>query len=244
MLLGTDWLNIDYRTLFRLSAGGRIEAENDPDRSPGPRFWLAGCAEGNVFGVRSDIPGDIIAELQTLATAEPPFTHPAAPRFLGRYLMALAHHRPVAHHALGLIYELPHSLSYNSAARVIGSDSEDGEALARSLSSNGMPEGISELGFRDVADFWPPWCVAIVDGDIASIAFSARLSDLGAELGVATAKAFRGRRLAAAAVAGWSRLPPLQTRTLFYSTGRDNISSQRVAARLALRLRGASLRIA
>ena len=59
-----------------------------------------------------------------------------------------------------------------------------------------------------------------------------------------TAKAFRGRRLAAAAVAGWTRLAALQSRTLFYSTDRRNIASQHVAARLGLRLAGASLRIA
>ncbi|KGM34436.1 GNAT family acetyltraansferase, partial [Inquilinus limosus MP06] len=46
-------LAIQLGTLFRLTAGGRIEGENDPDRSPGPRLWLAGCAAGTVFAVRS-----------------------------------------------------------------------------------------------------------------------------------------------------------------------------------------------
>jgi len=88
-----------------------------------------------------------------------------------------------------------------------------------------------------------PWCVAVIDEKIAPIAFAARLSDLGAELGLATAKAFRGRGFASAATAGWSRLSALQSRVLFYSTGRNNISSQRVAVHLGLQLRGASLQI-
>jgi hypothetical protein len=242
MLLGTDWLKIDYRTLFRFRPDGRIEDENDPDRSPGPRFWLAGCAEGNIFGVRAGLPKDSNAELESLVAAEPPFTHPATPKYLDRYLLILGRHRPAAHN-FGLIYELPQSLPYMSDARLIGSDSEEGRDFVRSLSTTGLSAGLFELGFRDVAHFWPPWCVAVVDGEIASIAFAARLSDLGAELGLATAKAFRGRGFAAAATAGWSRLPSLQSRVLFYSTDRNNISSQRVAARLRLQLRGASLRV-
>ena len=41
-----DWLDIDYRTLFRLHPDRRIERENGPDCSPGPRYWLGRCADG------------------------------------------------------------------------------------------------------------------------------------------------------------------------------------------------------
>ncbi|WLA47924.1 GNAT family N-acetyltransferase [Bradyrhizobium elkanii] len=237
-----DWLNIDYRTLFQLRNDGRIERENDPDHSPGPRFWLAGCAEGNIFGVRDDLPDDVYTELESLAANEPAFTHPATPRHLDRYLSLFNGDGPVAYD-FGLIYDLPHSLSYRSDARTICSDSAEGRDLMLSWATEGVPEGLFELGFREVADFWEPWCVATVDGQIASVAFAARLSDEGAELGLVTAKAFRGQGLGAATTAGWSRHPALQSRTLFYSTDRDNISSQHVAERLGLRLRGASLRI-
>lgn len=241
-MLGTDWLKTDYRTLFHLTGEGRIERENDPDNSPGPRLWLSGCEEGNIFGLHADLPDDIAVELANLAAGEPPFLHPAEPKHLERYLSVLGSHTPVAHN-FGLIYELPNGLSYGTGARLIGSDSEEGRQLARSLSINGMPESLRELGFHGVDDFWQPWCVAVVGGEIASVAFAARLSDVGAELGLVTAKTFRGQGHAAAATAGWSRLPSLRSRTLFYSTDRDNVSSQRVAARLGLRLRGASLRI-
>lgn len=242
MLLGMDWLNIDYRTLFQLRNDGRIERENDPDHSPGPRFWLAGCAEGNVFGVRDDVPDDVYTELESLAANEPAFTHPAIPRHLDRYLSMFNRDGAVAYD-FGLIYELPHALSSMSDARLISSDSAEGRDLMLSWAAKGVPDGLFELGFRDVADFWEPWCVATVGGGIASVAFAARLSDVGAELGLVTAKAFRGQGLGAATTAGWSRHPALQSRTLFYSTDRDNVSSQRVAERLGLRLRGASLRI-
>ncbi len=108
----------------------------------------------------------------------------------------------------------------------------------------GMPEGLFSMGFQGAADLWAPWCAAVVDGEVASVAFAARLSEVGAELGLATAPAFRGRGLAAAVTAAWSRLPSLRTRTLFYSTASDNRASQRVAARLGLTLRGTTLRVA
>lgn len=242
MISGNHWLKTEYRTLFQLCPDGRIERENDPDCSLGPRFWLAGCPEGNVFGVRADLPDDLAAKLEGLATTEPPFTHPAIPKHLESYLSLLGSDGLVVHN-LGLIYELPHAQQYPSKARLIGSDSREGQDLMQSWAADRVPEALFELGFREVADFWTPWCAAVVDGEVASIAFAARLADAGAELGLVTAKAFRGQGFAAAATAGWSRLPTLRSRTLFYSTDRDNISSQRVAARLGLRLRGASLRI-
>ncbi|KKB08517.1 GNAT family acetyltraansferase [Devosia geojensis] len=238
-----DWLDADFRTLFRLTQDDRIEHENDPDLSTAPRLWLGGCAEGNIVGVRADVADDVARELEALAADEPPFLHPETPVHFERYLAVLAEHRPVERHNFGMVYTLPNELPDPGAARLIGSDTPEGAALLQSLVKDGMPSGLCELGFRDTADFWPPWCAALVDGEIASIAFAARLSEVGAELGLATAKAFRGRGMGAAATAGWSRLRPLQSRTLFYSTDRNNSSSQRVAERLGLRLRGATLRI-
>jgi len=217
--------------------------ENDPDCSPGPRFWLAGSPEHNLFGLRDDLSHDLVATVNDLAATEPPLTHSATPQHLARYLSLFCSDKATAAHDLGLIYELPHAHPYISTARLISSESSEGQDLVRSWRSVGVPDNLFELGFREVADFWAPWCAAMVEGEVASLAFAARLADNGAELGLVTTKAFRGQGFAAAATAGWTRLPTLRSRTLFYSTDRDNISSQRVAERLGLHLRGASLRI-
>lgn len=42
----THWLNIQYRTLFRLDSAGRIVGENDPDRSAGAAGRTARRAGG------------------------------------------------------------------------------------------------------------------------------------------------------------------------------------------------------
>ncbi|MBN3800426.1 GNAT family N-acetyltransferase [Burkholderia sp. Ac-20392] len=237
-----DWLDIDYRTLFRLHPNRRIEHENDPECSPAPRFWLGRCADGNLAGIRADVPTPIADELARVADSEPPIADRMQPAHLERYLALLA---PVPHWNIGLVYPLPHALGFDTDPRValIDGDSDAGRRLLHALSTHGMPEGLFSMGFRRVADLWAPWCAAVVDGEVASVAFAARLSEVGAELGLATAPAFRGRGLAAAVTTAWSRLPSLQTRTLFYSTGSDNRASQRVASRLGLTLRGTTLRV-
>ena len=99
-----------------------------------------------------------------------------------------------------------------------------------------LKEGQSQFGFAPVVQ--TSTCSALARASSTTMARYLTVLSIF-ELGLATAKAFRGRRFAAAATAAWSRLPSLQSR-LFYSTGRNNISSQRVAARLVLQLRGAS----
>jgi predicted GNAT family acetyltransferase len=98
-------------------------------------------------------------------------------------------------------------------------------------------------GFKRVADFWEPWCVALDGDEIASIALAARLGEVGAEVGFYTFPKYRRRGLAAAVTASWASIPSLNKRALFYSTSKSNLSSRRVAARLGLRLIGASVSI-
>jgi hypothetical protein len=240
----TELLSIQYRTLFLTTGSGRIERENDPDHSPGPRLWLAGCPSRNVAGDRSDVGDGVAAEIMALVATEPPFLmRDGCLRHLDRCIDLLCREGAAPKQSLGVIYELPHRLEYGHGAALLDSDSGDGERLHASLSKRGLPVGLLDLGFRDASEFWAPWCVALHDGQVASVAFSARLSETDAELGVATVRGLRGLGYAAAAAAGWSRLQSLQSRALFYSTDRTNLSSQRVVARLGLRLLGPSLRL-
>jgi hypothetical protein len=228
MMSDSELLSIQYRTLFLTTRSGRIERENDPDHSSGPRLWLAGCTLGNVGGVRCDVADGIAVEIGALLASEPPFvTRNSLP----------------IHLDLGLIYRLPNGLQYESGATLITSDSDEGQRLQTSLSNHGMPDQLVKLGFRDISDLWLPWCMARRDGRLVSVAFAARLSKAGACLGVVTVPAFRGNGYAAAVTAEWSRLPSLRSRALFYGTDQSNTSSQRVVARLGLRFLGASLRL-
>jgi len=119
----------------------------------------------------------------------------------------------------------------------------EGERLLQGLARDGMAPHLVKAGFVGLGDFWEPWCVALIAGEIAAMAFAARIGPFGADVGVYTFPGFRGRGLAAAVTAAWSSLPELADRTLFYSTHLANRSSRRVIERLGLRRIGLSLSI-
>lgn len=236
-------LAIAAAATFSLDDDGRILRENDPDRSPGPRLFAAGGPDGSLALLRRDVPDDTARAVRERVAAgpgwvdvyEPPPWLPAIAERLGR-------DAPVTSTEFSLVYILPPS-EPASSVRIVRSDGEAGARLLARLRREGLPPHLVAAGFASLDDFWAPWCVAEEAGEIAAIAFAARLGAGGAEVGVYTFPGFRGRGLAAAVTAAWSGLPELADRTLFYSTLTTNRSSRRVAARLGLPWIGAGLRI-
>ncbi|HZF37729.1 MAG TPA: hypothetical protein VE715_02800, partial [Blastocatellia bacterium] len=111
MMNDIELLSIQFRTLFLITGSGRIERENDPDHSPGPRLYLAGCASGNVAGLRSDVTEDLAAEIMALVALEPPFgARDGRSQYLDRYIDLLSREGSVRKQSLGVIYELPNDL--------------------------------------------------------------------------------------------------------------------------------------
>jgi ribosomal protein S18 acetylase RimI-like enzyme len=239
-----DLLAIQAATRFVMTDSGRVLCENAPDRSAAPRLSLMGCTSGNLARLRHDVGGETAHAIEALVADEPPLGDPDnTPVHLEDYIRLLAGEAPVERWSTGLSWCFPDHLSYTHEVPLVGSGTPEGDRLLARLRDQGMPPALAAIGFVDVGEFWAPWCVALDGDDIASIAFAARLGPHGAETGVATAPAFRGRGFAAAATAGWSSLPALRGRALFYSTSRSNVSSQRVVQRLGLRFLGASLAI-
>jgi len=237
-------LHLDIETSFVLSGSERIERENDPDRSSGPRLFFAGCPQGNLARVRHDVGDQPALSLLAIAAEEPPWRDPdVLPQFLGKVTDRLSRDQPVVTIAPGIIYRLPNGLRYEHPAKIVRGDSAEGEQMLARLADRGLPQSMLDAGFKGVGDFWEPWCVGLAGDQVASIAFAARIGDVGAEIGVVTFPGFRAQGFAAAVTASWSSLPSLNGRALFYSTQRSNRSSRRVAARLGLRLIGASVRI-
>ena len=163
---------------------------------------------------------------------------------LDDYVDLLSRETPVEQRSAGLIYSFPNHLEYEHDVTLISSDTPEGDRFLAGLAADrAMPQTLMALGFLAATEIWAPWCIALHHGEVASIGMTARISPAGAEAGVITVPALRGRGFAAAAVAGWASLPSLHLRALFYSADRTNISSQRVAERLGLRFIGASLRL-
>jgi len=236
-----EQLALDAATTFRLDDAGRILRENDPDASPGPRAFIAGCAAGNLVHVRVDIAASVAAEIAALVAAEPPWIDPTVrPGCLERVALRLGLSGDRAE--VGFNYALPRRDA--PVGRFICGDTDEGDALLARLRRDGMPAHLVAAGFATVADLWAPWCVAVEDEAIAAIAFAARLTPRSAAVGVYTFPSYRGRGLAAAVAARWTGLTPLADHALFYGTSAANVSSQKVAERLGLQRIGLGLRLA
>jgi hypothetical protein len=237
-------LSLDAAAMFVTDASGRLVRQNDPERSAAPLMHFSGCETGNLFFLRSDVSAPVAQQISAIVAREPPFAALGArPLFIERYQELLGLDTPVPERSYAQIHHLPRGISFEHHATIVKQGTAEGDKLFAELKRHGLPAALRAMGFADVSHFWEPWCVALLRGDIAAIAFAARLGDTGAEIGVATLPAFRGRKLAAAVTAGWSSLPQLGTRELFYSTTRDNIASQHVIARLDLPLVGVSVRL-
>lgn len=240
---GNQSLATQLSTLFVLTESGRIQRENDPERSAGPRLYIAGCQTANVVRFRHDVGAETAHAIEALVANEPPLADPDSTlRHLADYITLLNAEASVEQQSPGLVYRFPDHFSYEHDFTVVGSGTPNGDRWLGRLESE-MPEPILKLGFRSVSDLWAPWSLAVHKGKIASICITARLGTNGAEAGLTTVPGFRGRGFGAAATAGWASLPSLRGRTLYYSMQRTNISSRRVAERLGLSFIGTSLRL-
>lgn len=83
-----------------------------------------------------------------------------------------------------------------------------------------------------------PWAMIVDDDRMLSLCHSARLAEAGVEAGTWTAVDARGHGLAASATVAWADACRDLPGHIFYSTDANNLSSQRVAARLKLPLLG------
>lgn len=234
-------LALQAHTLFEISPQLRLVRSNDPDRSPAPRLYLAGGADGWVGYVREDVGETQRRAIDALLRDEPVVAAPGwVPRHAEEYRAILDAEALTAHN-FGPVHRLPERTAA-ADVEIVCSGTAAGDALAARIADHGMPKGLYEAGFTDLSHFWPPWCVALAGDEIAAIAFCARNGLMAREIGVYTVAPYRGRGLAAAVTAAWSRMHPRHP-MLFYSTHRDNLLSQRVIARLNLPFLGESFRL-
>ena len=236
-------LEVHRRTAFTFDAQRRMIHESAPNESPGRRFSFTGCRDGNLAVVRADVPGSVARELLRLVASEPPLASPTSEAVHLDAYRELLQAEPVSvDKCHGLLWVFPSSLKAQDPTELVWSGTSDGNRLLHGL-QGAMPQSLVDAGFRTQEDLWEPWCIATVDGQIASIAETARRGPAGSEVGVDTADQHRGKGLGAAATAGWSRHPDVAAGMRFYSTGRENASSRRLTERLGLRFLGSTCAI-
>jgi RimJ/RimL family protein N-acetyltransferase len=230
-----ELLRTEIETQWLPDENGRLLRVRSRTFRAAPELVLAVGADGGqclAFGI--DVPDLLVYELEAIVSAAAAAAGPAEPP------SSVARCRELLEDAFGpvvlssgLSYVIPPGGRFSSSADVIRSEDAEVSSLSeRAPSSANWDDDEWRMLLDGVLG---PWAMASIDGRIVSICHCARLADKGAEAGVWTDPDFRGQGHAAAVVAAWASLLAPTGRHLFYSTFRDNLSSQRVAARLRLR---------
>ncbi len=220
-----DLMRIHVATLFNCDAEGRILSLRRPWSRPSgpPRFFMGRRHGGNVWLFRHDVPDDLTRRLEVLCRSEPSATDlMPPPRVASAVRAALQGHGPIIREYRGPAYLIPEGAQAPMDAVLI--TKEKGRMLEA-----GFPWMLPHLTAEvDIG----PVTAAVVNGSAVSICYCARLSPLGAEAGVETLEAMRGRGHATAAVAAWATALRRRGLLPLYSTSWENLASQRVAEKL------------
>ena len=190
---------------------------------------LAGDAGRNIVNFRDDVDDATAGLVESLVADEPPFIDA---HLEPRHLDECARELCATERSFEMDYVFPEDFEYEHDLELVTSEMPFDQPL---------PDHFLPMKFTTVAELWRPWCIARVDGEIASIVETVRTGPRGVECGVNTAPPFRRRGCAAAATAGWARLEARPGKSLFYSTDRANVASQGVARRLGLAYVGAAV---
>jgi hypothetical protein len=209
----------ELRPLTRglLKANRRIIRSAEPNARPLPIFMLSRGVAGVVWGVRTDVPEDIVGELDRLARDEAPILD-----FEGLPLHA--------HEYQSLLRGRVSSGPAFGFPEVI--DDPPGVTLVDRLD-------LLERYFRGWTAEEIPSCspvMAVMDsGYPVSVCFCASGTSMPAvEAGVETGAAFRRRGFAARVTAAWARAIRAAGRTPVYTTDWTNAGSRGVARKLGL----------
>jgi GNAT superfamily N-acetyltransferase len=230
-----ELLRTEIETLWVLDERGRLVRARRADGPPAPELVVAIGADGGrclAFGV--DLPDLVADELGAVVSGPAAAADPAEPPTgVARCIELLEDAFGPVVLSSGLSYVIPPGVRFSSIAAITRSDRAHVSSLVGCAPSGA---NWNDNEWRMLLDgALGPWTMASDDGRIVSICHCARLAENGAEAGVWTDPDFRGQGHAAAVVAAWASLLAPTGRHLFYSTFRENRSSQRVAARLRLR---------
>lgn len=184
------------------------------------------------------LPSGVAARVHDLATAAPPHVAGSHPEVVAECVTLLERACGPARVESTLIFGIDHDVQREPVPGVdlltsAGAGSRVVESFERPL--NWDREEWNDL----VGGRLGPWAIAVAGDAVVSICHTPRpASASAAECGVWTRPDFRSRRLAEMTTAAWVELVRAPSRSLFYSTDERNRASQRVAARLGLRLIG------
>ena len=224
MTAGTDWLDLHLRALFVHDDRSRILTRNALDGGSAPRFFLGRTSDGNRWRFRDDVPGDLVATLETLCREEPVVADLRAPlRQEARYRDLLARHGPLGEVWAGPAYRFPADLP-PADANTVSLTHENAELLR----GGDLEPWLEDIGNSE------PLLALVREGRAVSVCGSVRITTGAHEAGVETSAAARGRGFAATVVDAWARAVRELGAEPLYSTSWENTASRAVARKLGL----------
>ncbi|MEM6991749.1 MAG: GNAT family N-acetyltransferase [Myxococcota bacterium] len=217
---------------------GLLELEADLVCTPdgdGQSVGVLCTGTAQALRIGSAVPSEIASALSAIAEPSPaPLDAHQPPPLLRACERVLTAAGWEVAPSVSLVYVIEPG-AFASDIDTIGSDRSPPAQLRAANPGNWDPVEWEELLDGSLG----PWTVVMHDGRVVSLCHTPVASHRrAAECGVWTDPAFRGRGYASATTAAWAALLRAPGRALFYSTGADNRSSQRVAERLGLRLVG------
>ena len=232
-------LEIELETLFAHDPDGRL-APADRHGNPAPDFTIARTDGAVAVRIRSDLPADLAGKLAGLGArepADPPIDAPPAFDREYRRLLGLGDRTPEVYVAFVLERDQPKKKQPKAVAFVLEKDQPN-----KKQPGAVQPEAVATVDRRLLGEFphlatdlelGHPGFALVRDGKAVSVAFTSRSGGRGAEAGVETLPAYRGRGYATAVVAAWAEAVRRSGRIAFYSAAAKNAASLAVGERLA-----------
>ena len=234
MLTDLELMSIHVRALFTHNAESRLLFVNEPDSAvaPAPRLFLGRTRVGNVWRFRADLPENLIQELDSLCTDEPPVNteYNEPPRHVERYVRLLEKHAPVERVSTGPAYHFPASIAPSMHPVAITENDEE-------MLQGGFEDLVAEL------PAWQPFVALIERNRAVSVCRSVRITPEAHEAGVETLPDFRGKGYAKDVAAEWAQRVWAVGAIPLYSTSWENNASQAVARKLHLACYGADYQV-
>jgi RimJ/RimL family protein N-acetyltransferase len=228
-LTDLELLRLEIATIWEVDGRGRLLRNGGLGGGPAPYFVAAVAGDGVAPAAGTRLPDASWEALAALVMRSPrgnprdePTWLPAARSILEADLGSVT-----AASGPSYLAEEPREFPMGRAVRTPGDGS--------------LPRPAEKSGWTD--DEWRslmagelgPWAAAVEAGSVVATCFCSRLTPLAAEAGVWTQPDHRRRGYASAVTAAWVAQVLETGRIAFYSTSRDNLASQGLAARLGLR---------
>jgi GNAT acetyltransferase len=208
---------LQLETMFVLDAAGRIVSTREPQGTSGPLFSLIRSSTNCAWALRTDVVAAVADELNSLARDEPPLSDLRdVPVHADRYkslIKGQVHSGPA--------FRFPETITLPSDVVVV----EDESLLERHF--QGWVAG-------EIAAGRAPVMAILESGNLVSVCFCARHSNVAAEAGVETTARFRGRGFGPSVTAAWALAVRASGQIPLYSTEWSNEASLAVARELKL----------